>query len=85
MNEDAIFRRRDLPHIDIADKPYFITAVYMAASMPKGSNESGPIAMNCQIENAPRNTANLNGNPFSTNWFSSWLIRFLMESLLLNI
>ena len=25
MNENGIFRRRDLPHIDVEDKPYFLT------------------------------------------------------------
>jgi len=36
MNEDAIFRRRDLPHIDIADKPYFITACLNGSINAKG-------------------------------------------------
>jgi type I restriction enzyme R subunit len=36
MNEDAIFRRRNLPHIDIADKPYFITACLHGSINAKG-------------------------------------------------
>ena len=36
MNEETIFRRRDLPHIDIVGKPFFITACLHGSINAKG-------------------------------------------------
>ena len=52
MNDDTIFRRRDLPHIDVVGKPYFVTACLHGSINAKGLKRIK--AYRNELSNRPR-------------------------------